>query len=73
MDVDTPGPPLSDLFRRHPETAAVFIDFGFLCVGCPAAPFHTITDACREYRTDEAVFRAEIAAVIAAADRRRPR
>lgn len=73
MDLNDPRMVLSDLLRLHPETAAVFVGPSMLCVGCPIAPFHTISDACREYRLDEVEFRASLAAVIAKAERRRHR
>ena len=36
-----------------------------LCFGCPIAPFHTVIDACLEYRLDEDQFRAKLREAVA--------
>ncbi len=59
-DIDDPDLPLSEILRIWPEVAEVFFRRGMLCVGCEIAPFHTVTDACLEYRLDEAQFRADL-------------
>jgi hybrid cluster-associated redox disulfide protein len=38
-----------------------------LCVGCLIAPFHTVTDACREYGLDETTFLEELQRAVGAA------
>ncbi len=63
--MDDPDLPLRLLFDRWPDTAAVFLAHRMFCFGCPIAPFHTVTDACAEYRLDEAGFRAELRASVA--------
>ena len=63
-DFDDPDLPLQGLFDRWPATAAVFLSHRMLCFGCPIAPFHTIADACAEYRLDETVFRARLLAAM---------
>lgn len=70
-DADDPDLPLDALFRAWPAVARVFLRHRTACVGCPIAPFHTVVDTCREYRLDEAAFRAELRAAIAASARRR--
>ena len=40
---------INDLLRRHPRATAVFIRRKMLCVGCPAAEFHTLEDAANLY------------------------
>jgi len=62
--LDDPDLPLSDLMAHWPQTVPVFLRHGMMCVGCLVTPFHTITDACLEYRLDEDVFLAELKAVI---------
>ncbi|WP_112322513.1 DUF1858 domain-containing protein [Oceanibium sediminis] len=62
-DLDDPDLTLDEMFRFWPPTAAIFVEHGMLCVGCPIARFHTVVDACREYRLDEADFRAELHAI----------
>jgi hybrid cluster-associated redox disulfide protein len=63
-DPDDPDLTLAELFRAWPETAPVFRAHRTACVGCPIAPFHTVRDACAEYRLDEAAFRAALRALI---------
>ena len=64
--IDDPDMPLHLLFNYWPETAAVFLLHRMFCFGCPIAPFHTVIDACTEYRLDEAAFRSELRAASAA-------
>lgn len=59
-DIDDPELSICRLLQAWPETAPVFLGHGMLCVGCEIAPFHTVADACAEYRLDEAAFRAEL-------------
>lgn len=72
-DIDDPDLPLAVLFRHYPQVAPVFWRRGMACVGCTIAPFHTIADACAEYRLDEAAFREEVRAAITAPPRSTPR
>ena len=65
--IDDPDMPLRLLFDGWPDTAAVFLAHHMFCFGCPIAPFHTVIDACAEYRLDEAAFRAELRAAVTAA------
>jgi hybrid cluster-associated redox disulfide protein len=60
--VDDTDLPLSALFEAWPAVASVFIAYRMLCFGCPIAPFHTVIDACAEYRLDEDVLRAQLRA-----------
>jgi hybrid cluster-associated redox disulfide protein len=64
--IDDPGLPLQRLFGCWPATARVFLAHRMLCFGCPIAPFHTVVDACAEYRLDESAFRAELRAAMQA-------
>lgn len=64
VDIDDPDLTLDEMFRTWPETAAVFLKRGMLCIGCPVAPFHTLIDACREYQLGEAVMRDELKSII---------
>ena len=43
---------VSEIMRRWPATMRLFIDRRLLCVGCPIAPFHTLTDVAREHGVD---------------------
>lgn len=62
-DIDDPDLPLARLFRDWPATAEAFLERRMLCFGCPVAPFHTVIDACQEYRLDEETFRARLRAL----------
>jgi hybrid cluster-associated redox disulfide protein len=55
--------PVDDVMRRWPDTIRVFLDFRFMCVGCPIACFHTVEDACREHKTDAGSFVAALNSV----------
>lgn len=63
--IDDPDLPLSAVFAHWPETASVFFAHEMACFGCPIAPFHTVIDACAEYRLDEPAFRTELRASLA--------
>jgi len=63
--MDDPDLPLAVLFCRWPAAASVFLKHRMVCLGCPITPFHTVIDACAEYRLDEALFRAELRAAVA--------
>ena len=58
--IDNPDLTLHELFKQWPQTMAVFLRHGMLCVGCCITPFHTVIDACKEYQLNEAAFRAEL-------------
>jgi hybrid cluster-associated redox disulfide protein len=66
-DLENSDLALSDLMTRWPETIGVFLGHRMLCVGCMIGPFHTVVDACDEYRLDEDVIRRDLAAAIRAA------
>jgi hybrid cluster-associated redox disulfide protein len=65
-DIETPNMPLQVLFHRWPAVLPVFLAWRIQCFGCPIAPFHTVTNACLEYDLDEAEFRRDLRAAIAA-------
>lgn len=56
MPTVTPDLLVDDVMRRWPATIRVFLQFRFLCVGCPIACFHSVSDACREHHADEKAF-----------------
>lgn len=65
-EFDDPDLPLERMFEIWPKTAAVFVELGLLCVGCPVSPFHTVSDTCREYRLDEDAFRERLRGIVRA-------
>ena len=58
--IDDPDMPLADLMTEWPQTIPVFVRHKMLCVGCLVSPFHTLSEACNEYRLDEQAFLAEL-------------
>ena len=66
--VRRPDPDMSmdEIMRKWPDTIGVLIKHGMLCVGCPIALFHTVTEACEEHDVDEEIFLGELAAAIPA-------
>jgi len=40
---------INDLLNQNPQATKVFIKRTMLCVGCPAAEFHTLEDAAKLY------------------------
>lgn len=55
---------IDKMMRAWPLTIRVVLKHRMLCVGCPVASFHTISDACREHGVDESLFLNEVARVI---------
>lgn len=43
---------VSEIMKRWPAAMRLFIDRRLLCVGCPIAPFHTLTDVATEHGVD---------------------
>lgn len=52
---------IDKMMRAWPLTIRVVLKHRMLCVGCPVASFHTISDACREHGVDESLFLNEVA------------
>jgi hybrid cluster-associated redox disulfide protein len=52
----TPDLLVDDVMARWPLTIRVFLNFKFLCIGCPIGSFHTVEDACREHHADLTAF-----------------
>lgn len=59
-NMDDPDLPLGVIFDHWPQVASLFLGYGMACVGCPIAPFHSVSDACHDYGLDEATFRAAL-------------
>lgn len=59
---------VSEIMRRWPATMRLFIERRLLCVGCPIAPFHTLTDVAREHFADYDNLVAAVSAVASAED-----
>ena len=55
-----PDTPVDEVMRRFPTTIRVFLDFRFMCVGCPIGCFHTVADACREHYAEVEAFLAAL-------------
>lgn len=59
-----PDMSVDEIMRRWPATIRVMIRNGMLCIGCPIATFHTVTEACLAHQVDEAEFAAELLSAI---------
>ena len=59
---------VSEIMTRWPATMRLFIERRLLCVGCPIAPFHTLTDVAREHFADYDNLVAAVSAVASAED-----
>ena len=44
---------MDEIMHRSPAAIRVVLQNGMLCVGCPIASFHTVSDAAREHELDE--------------------
>ena len=43
---------ISEVAKKYPKTAFVFMDYGLHCVGCPMAQDETIEEATKLHRLD---------------------
>jgi hybrid cluster-associated redox disulfide protein len=41
---------VSAVLDQWPQTADVFNQFNMACVGCPVAPYYTVTEAAKVYK-----------------------
>ena len=55
---------VEDVLRRWPKTADVFGRHNMACVGCPVAPFYTVSEAAAVYKLSPSDFVAELEGVI---------
>lgn len=56
---------VEDILTRWPETADVFGRHNMACVGCPVAPFYTVSEAAVVYKLAPSDFVAELERTIA--------
>ncbi|MHB2169533.1 DUF1858 domain-containing protein [Alsobacter sp. R-9] len=47
---------VNDLMTRWPATIRVFLDYKFLCIGCPFGDYHSIEYACEEHNVSTELF-----------------
>lgn len=59
---------MDGIMRTWPATIHVVLRHHMFCVGCPIAPFHTASDACREHGVDKALFLQDIMCAIGSKD-----
>ena len=55
---------MDGIMREAPATIRVVLRHGMLCVGCPIASFHTVSDAAREHDLDEDQLRRDLEAAV---------
>ncbi|MGE3831038.1 MAG: DUF1858 domain-containing protein [Parvibaculaceae bacterium] len=51
---------MDEILRQWPSTIRVLLRHKVLCIGCPLATFHTVTDACIEHGLNEETFVMEL-------------
>lgn len=56
------------IMRETPATIRVVLQRKMLCVGCPIASFHTVSDAAREHDLDEDQLRRDLRAAVDGGD-----
>ncbi len=59
-----PDMTIDAIMRKWPVTMTVLIRRRMLCIGCPIAVYHTVSDICRAHGIDEAAFATELDAAI---------
>ncbi|TPJ27254.1 DUF1858 domain-containing protein [Mesorhizobium sp. B2-7-2] len=59
---------MDGIMRATPATIRVVLQYGMLCVGCPIAAFHTVSEAAREHDLDEDQLRRDLEAAIKSGD-----
>jgi len=55
---------ISEVIKKYPKTAFLFIDYGLHCVGCPIAQGETIEEAAKVHRLDLEKFLEDLNKVI---------
>lgn len=55
---------VSTVLDRWPQTAEVFNQFNMACVGCPVAPYYSVTEAATVYKLSVDEFVAVLEKVI---------
>ncbi|PDQ23074.1 hypothetical protein CN311_00400 [Mesorhizobium sanjuanii] len=56
---------MDEIMSRSPAAIRVVLQRGLLCVGCPIASFHTVSDAAREHDLNEEQLSSDLQAAIA--------
>lgn len=55
---------MDEIMHRSPAAIRVVLQHGMLCVGCPIASFHTVSDAAREHDLNEEQLGSDLRAAI---------
>ncbi|RWC50460.1 DUF1858 domain-containing protein [Mesorhizobium sp.] len=59
---------MDEIMHGSPAAIRVVLQRGMLCVGCPIASFHTVSDAAREHHLDEEKLSYDLRTAIARTD-----
>jgi hybrid cluster-associated redox disulfide protein len=43
---------IGEIIKKYPKSIFVFIDYGFHCIGCPAAQTETLEEAAEVHQID---------------------
>ncbi|ESY72908.1 DUF1858 domain-containing protein [Mesorhizobium sp. M1050] len=55
---------MDEIMHDFPAAIRVVLQHGMLCVGCPIASFHTVSDAAREHHLNEEQLSSDLQAAI---------
>ena len=55
---------MDEIMHLSPAAIRVVLQHGMLCVGCPIASFHTVSDAAREHDLNEEQLGSDLRAAI---------
>lgn len=58
---------MDEIMHGSPAAIRVVLQHGMLCVGCPIASFHTVSDAAREHDLNEEQLSCDLRAAIESA------
>ena len=59
---------MDEIMHGSPAAIRVVLQRGMLCVGCPIASFHTVSDAAREHNLNEEQLGRDLRAAIESSD-----
>lgn len=59
---------MDEIMSWSPAAIRVVLQHGLLCVGCPIASFHTVSDAAREHDLNEEQLSSDLQAAIESTD-----
>ncbi|MGX8009984.1 DUF1858 domain-containing protein [Mesorhizobium sp. ORM8.1] len=59
---------MDEIMRMSPAAIRIVLQHGMLCIGCPIASFHTVSDAAREHDLNEEQLSRDLQATVGGGD-----